>query len=307
MSHRSAVLSRILVFLVTVAFLNSGCSVRPLVISFLSESFTGLEDLYRSENDPELVRESLPANLKLLDLLILQSPGDENLLLAASQAYTTYGYAFIMRDAEKIMDRDVSEWRRLKQRARKHFVRAKEYAFRALDIRHPGFSESYRFDPRAALQGLSKEDVPLLYWAAAAWANFISASLDDPSAIVDLPQVGGLLERALQLDESYDRGALHEMMVSYSAGRPDGTDAHMDTARWHFRRALELSQGGRASLFVAYAQAISVRNQDREEFLIMLDRALAVDVDANPRSRLANLLAQDRAMWLKGRVGVLFY
>lgn len=298
---------RILLFSTALAVIVSGCSFRSLVVSSLAGSFAGLEDLYRTENDPELVRESLPANLKMLDLLILQSPDDVNLLLAGAQAYTTYGYAFIMRDAEKIMLENLYEWKRLRGRAGEHFFRAKEYAFRAMEVRHPGFSSDYAANPVKALQNLTREDVPVLYWMAASWANLISASRDDPEAIVDLPHIGMIAERALKLHESYDQGALHEFMIPYSASRPDRADHAFAAAADHFQRALALSEGKRASLFVTYAESVSVMTQDRDEFLAMLDRALSVDVDAIPQSRLSNLIAQERATWLKGRVDALFY
>jgi predicted anti-sigma-YlaC factor YlaD len=43
---------------------------------------------------------------------------------------------------------------------------------------------------------------------------------------------------------------------------------------------------------------VSVPAQDLEEFRELLDRALAVDPDAVPSARLANLIAQKRARFL---------
>ena len=48
-------------------------------------------------------------------------------------------------------------------------------------------------------------------------------------------------------------------------------------------------------------------NQNKKEFLELLDKALAVDVDEIPGQRLANILAQERAQWLRERVGELFF
>jgi predicted anti-sigma-YlaC factor YlaD len=38
----------------------------------------------------------------------------------------------------------------------------------------------------------------------------------------------------------------------------------------------------------------------------MLDKALAIDVDADPTTRLANVIAQRRARWLLAHQGDLF-
>jgi hypothetical protein len=49
------------------------------------------------------------------------------------------------------------------------------------------------------------EDVPLLYWTAASWGGAISLGLDQPGLVADLPAVRALLDRALSLDEAWDR------------------------------------------------------------------------------------------------------
>jgi predicted anti-sigma-YlaC factor YlaD len=51
---------------------------------------------------------------------------------------------------------------------------------------------------------------------------------------------------------------------------------------------------------------VSVGRQDKAEFKQLLEQALAVDANAVPELRLANLLAQRRARWLLGRGEELF-
>ncbi|HUP45598.1 MAG TPA: TRAP transporter TatT component family protein, partial [Thermoanaerobaculia bacterium] len=46
------------------------------------------------------------------------------------------------------------------------------------------------------------------------------------------------------------------------------------------------------------AEALSVPDQNRQEFSELLERALAIDPDARPEWRLQNILAQRRAAWL---------
>ncbi len=297
-----------LILLSSLLLFTSSCSlIKNAAIASLMNSFGGIDKIYLTENDPELVRESMPTNLKLMELMIQQSPDNADLLLSTSQAFTIYGYAFVMRDAELAMSVDVQESMRITRRARKLLRRAKGYAFRALEVKYPGFSDAYNAEPEKTLLKVGKENVPLLYWTAAAWGSLISASKDVPAAIIELPNVGYLLERALALDESFDNGALHELMFSYALSRPGGgSDAEVEAIS-HYERALELSQGKRASVFVSYAESICVTKQDRGQFISLLDRALAVDVDEDPSSRLANILTQERARWLKGRVDELFF
>ena len=51
---------------------------------------------------------------------------------------------------------------------------------------------------------------------------------------------------------------------------------------------------------------VSVREQNRAEFLELLNQALAVDPEAKPEWRLENLLMQKRARWLLARADLLF-
>jgi hypothetical protein len=74
----------------------------------------------------------------------------------------------------------------------------------------------------------------------------------------------------------------------------------------HWQRALELSGGERASTYVTWASNVSLRKQDRVEFLDLLDKALQIDPDKVPAERQANLLQQRRARFLLSRVDELF-
>jgi predicted anti-sigma-YlaC factor YlaD len=76
--------------------------------------------------------------------------------------------------------------------------------------------------------------------------------------------------------------------------------------RQHFDRAIELSKGKRAGTYVSFAENASLPAQNQAEFQSMLQKALAVDADADPPDRLANLVAQRRARWLLKHTEQLF-
>jgi predicted anti-sigma-YlaC factor YlaD len=54
------------------------------------------------------------------------------------------------------------------------------------------------------------------------------------------------------------------------------------------------------------AESVAVAEQDPVEFQKLLGQALAIDADAVPEQRLANLIAQKRARWLLSRADELF-
>ena len=55
-------------------------------------------------------------------------------------------------------------------------------------------------------------------------------------------------------------------------------------AKKHFERALELSQNKKLSPLVSYAEAVCVDAQDKKEFVRLLDKVIAFDVDSRSRS-----------------------
>jgi hypothetical protein len=136
-------------------------------------------------------------------------------------------------------------------------------------------------------------DLPFLYWSAAALGLAISASLDDAAMLARLPEVEALMNRGLELDETWADGSFHQFKVQL-AGAKVG-EPNWDLIKMHYDRALELSKGRFAGLYLAYAEAVSVPNQNATEFRSLVDEALAVDPDRYPEARLVNLIAHRRA------------
>jgi predicted anti-sigma-YlaC factor YlaD len=143
----------------------------------------------------------------------------------------------------------------------------------------------------------TKADVPALFWTAAAWAGELSM-LDNPlPRIGEVATVRALLTRALELDESWGRGTIHEAMIAVE-GLPAVVGGSAVRAREHFERAVALSGGQSAFAYVTLASSVSVPAKDRAEFERSLRQAIAIDVTKIPDLRLANLVAQKRARFL---------
>ena len=91
---------------------------------------------------------------------------------------------------------------------------------RRLELEHSNFIEFLKLDRTSALAQTTEEEIPFLYWAGVSWAGALSAAKDDLTLIGDLPLAGALVHRVLELDETYDRGAAHEFLISYEGSRP---------------------------------------------------------------------------------------
>ncbi len=284
--------------------LGSGCSMKQMAVNTIGDMLSSGDSIFERDDDLVLIGDALPFSLKLMESLLAESPNNRGLLLASCRGYVLYTYAYVQFPADQARDHDLEQARALRVRARRLYQRAIEFAMRAWETTHPQFRSRLRDDPAAAARLAGTDDVPLLYWTAAALGLGISVSKDDAAMLARLPEVEALLDRGLDLDEAWDGGALHEFEITWAAAQRLGVDKQ--TVTQHYRRALALSGGTRAGLYVAFAEATAVPAQDREAFRSLLAQALAVDLDADPDHRLANAIAQRRARWLLGRIDELF-
>jgi len=298
------------VLLVVLALASTGCSaIERIVINRAAEGLTSTGTVYTGDDDPELIAEALPFTLKLTETMLAKSPENQNLLLAACSGFTSYAAGFVEPDAYELEYVDYERSRQLLERSFKLFRRAKGYCLQALELRYPGIKTALLSDPEAALERTDEGDVALLYWSGASWGAAIAMALDRPEVVIDLPAARALIERALELDPAFQRGALHEAMISVEA-LPETMGGSIERARVHFEKAVELSRGYRASPYVTWALKVSVPEQDYAEFKEMLDKALAIDAenlpDAFEGERLGILIAQERARHLRDQAEDLF-
>lgn len=293
--------------LIPLALLASGCSIRALAVSALGNALASGGQTYARDDDPKLVESAIPFGLKTIEALIDQAPKHAGLLLAAASGFTQYAYAFVQEDADESESSNLAVATRDRARARALFVRARNYGLRGLEVRRPNFGTRLFKDPKSAVLELNRADVPFMYWTAAAWGSAIGLSKDQPEALGELSSVEVLIDRALELDEDFDHGAIHVILISYELARPPMGPDRFTRARQHFDRAVELSGGTLAAPYVALAEAVSVARADRAEFESLLDKALAIDPNRAPDVRLANLVSQRRARWLRTRVDELFF
>ena len=179
------------VLLVATMLASSGCSLRTMAVNAIVPVLAD-PAVYLSEEDPELVRESLPFLLKTIESIILTAPEQDEALVSACSGFTLYGNAFLQVDADIASwdgeyDREID----LRDRTWRLYVRARDYCLRSLELKYEGFGDDVREDPAAALAVTEVEDVEVLFLLSAAWGLAISNALDQPELIADLPGGAG--------------------------------------------------------------------------------------------------------------------
>ena len=246
-------------------------------------------------SDVELVREAMPASLVQMDGFIEADPENEDLLLRASEA--NGGYAFLF-----LMDSD-------KPRARELFGKAKQYALRVL-LKSKAFYEAFDQGEEAfskSLEDFHKDDVRALFFAANSWLSWIGlAHAEDPSALTDLPKVEAIMDRIIELDDTFNYGGVHALLGAYLASRPVMLGGSPTEADWHFKQAFQISDSKYLMWKYLYAKFYAVQTQDRELFIQTLQEVIAAPEDLLPEKIFVNEAARMKSRILLAEVDELF-
>lgn len=274
---------------VVLILLLSGCSMGRIVARTSTSILDGGVEALNRETDLKLAAAAIPANLKLIEGLIIKDPDNAQLLAYAAEGF--YGYAFGFVEPED------------RTRADALYQRGFDYGLRAL--RSLGLEADPRATPPSeladAVHGLGKDAVPALFWTASCWARHIDLNRTNPAALAGLGSTEALMARvdALQPDYYYGGVALY-YGVFYGARAPMlGGDFARSQQYFDQARA---ATGGRL-LIVDELQAEYLERQrfDRDAFHRLLTRVTETPSNVLPEMALVNEIAKQRAQALLAR------
>jgi len=272
----------------------ASCSINKKMTTISAASL--VEDVAKAsykQSDLRVIREGMPAYLMLMDGMVEGWPGNDRLLLAAAQAYSSYATAFA--DADDAAFRDAL------------MLRAKTYALQALEVRGISAPLTSPFDQFERQVGQTTgSDIPFVFWSASCWGNWISAHTTSISAVAELPRVQALMRQALTLDETYYYGGAHIFMGVLYASRPQVAGGNLDLSKHHFLKAIEIGQGKFLMAYVYYADYYARKAFDRELFVSTLKKVLDTPADTVPELTLMNTVARHKAEALLGKTDEYF-
>ncbi|MDX9703520.1 MAG: TRAP transporter TatT component family protein [Candidatus Auribacterota bacterium] len=247
------------------------------------------------ESDFNLAQTALPANIKLLEGLVLSYPSRRDLKVWVSEALCGYGFGFVE-------DND-------KKRASMLYLRAKEYAVQNA-VRHIQFKAEYIYDINEFEKWLSKrseKDIDILYWLGHSWGAYIAINLNNPDAMADLPKVRWIMERVIALDERFYNAGAHLFLGSLYASIPVMFGGSEEKSLYHFNRGFSLN--GEKFLLAHYyfAKTYCVRFLKKDAFYQSLEYIEQFDTAQYPNLRLFNSIAVYKADQLKQQAEELFF
>jgi len=316
----------VLLLLIILTILGSCSSIEKAGINMISDVMAGegSSELFTGDNDPELVKDALPFILKMYEMLVGENPDDARLLLATGSTFVMYSNVFIQTEADMLPDQLFMEQVSMLARSKKMYKRGTGYIIDALDLRHENFKENLEAGLiDQVLQDMDVEDVPYLYWAASGMMGEFSTDPFDFSLGPHIYKPVAFIYKALELDENYNNGAIHDLLILINSSLPTAlmfkniddmkshtsdyfdryysslnVDSPFDKARYHFDRSLEISNGNSAAPYISLASTVSVNEQDYDEFEKLLNSALEIDPDLFPEMRLAGIIYRKKAQWL---------
>ena len=275
------------------ALFLTGCSMKVLTVRSMDPIMDDMRTAVNRNTDVDLLRDAMPASIVQLDGFIVAAP-DDKLILRGAEAYFGYANAFV-EDTDK-------------KRAGLLYLKARDYGLRVLK----GYSQfSKTLDgPEPAfkkmLYGFGAGDVPALFWTANSWLAWIGLNPDDPQALMDLPKVIDMLDRVIEIDETYYYGSTHAALGAYYASLPKMLGDNTLKAKQHFDKAFEISGGKMLLMYYLYAKFYAYQVQDRDLFVKTLEKIIQTPSDKYPDMAFANELAKRKAKVLLDNVDMYF-
>ena len=264
----------------------SACSFNALTVKASMPMIEGGITALNRETDLQLAKDAMPANISLMEGMIINAPDNKALRNYAAQAYYGYAYGFI---------EDTNP-----QRAAKFYQRGLNHAL--YNLQQAGLDKTRLSGNLEALQKkintLSKDNIAALFWAASNWAKWIDHNRDQASAIADLPRVAMLMQRAITLDETFFMAGPHLFFGVYYGSRSPMLGGDFALAEKHFAKARELNNKQLLMVDLLQAQYLDRQKFDQTNFHNRLTALIQTETAPNVGIALINAIAKQKAKLL---------
>ncbi len=257
----------------------SGCG--QLVSNAKKEFAEDLSATMLEQNDPETVKQAVPAYLILISSMIKGDPENVELLISASTLYGAYASVFV---EDRVRQKRLS-------------AVSFDYAHKAFCLHKPAvcnIREQSYYEFEQALKQLDRDDVPVLFALGSAWAGWLQANSADWNAVAELPRIKAVIARVLELDPGYNNGDAYLYMAVMQSFLPPAMGGKPELAKKNFEKAIEISNGTNLMAKLLFAEKYARLVFDKD----LHDRLLREVIDAqveNDEATLINSIAQHRA------------
>lgn len=318
-----------ILFLVTACFLLSSCFVTTAAIDAVSTSLSGSNKkgipnkkknaknetpgamfAITSDTDVTLIGDFFPTALKMYEIMQTQNPKHLGLMSMTGSLNVMYANAFVQSPAELLGVENFAQQNSEYIRAESHYLKGRDMCLKALDGRHPGFLDLINSADEdkieAACLMLDKNDIATAYWAGAGWLGAFSLDPLNPDLLGNLSAPVAILEKANEINPEYNKGAVWEILARFYSAAPEAFGGSLERAVTCYEKALECSEGKTPGPYIIYAECFCIPSGDEAGFVESLNKALEINPDDDPESRLTTTISQKKAKKLLDSKGDWF-
>ncbi len=270
-------LNVIKILLLLLSLLLSSCT-GSLTTSFLGPALENMQQ----QSDVELVCEGTPPYLLMIDSLIASDPKNSDLLILGAKAYGGYVGA--------ITECQLSE-KRIQTISKKSY----DYGTRLLSSMLPILPSNTLEELDTKLTTMTVVDTPVLFWGTFSWVTWVQQQKGSPESLADLSKIEKILLRIIELDETYQTGGAHFFLGAYYGARPKMFGGDPEKSKYHFEKALTISQRSLLIYQTTYAQTLARMTMDQDLHNALLKEVLAFPLKSSPKKTLTNIIAKRRA------------
>ena len=274
-----------LILILLATLFTTACSMdRMLVKSSVPLIESGVVAL-NHESDLELAEDSIPSNLNMLLGMIKIDPENAQLHTFAAQAF--YGLAYGFNEDSR------------PERASDFYLRGMQHGITALEVNGSGqLLDSTIAQFETSVSKMGEKDIAAMFWAASCWAKWIDMNRDDPEAIAQLSRATALMQRVIDLDDTFYYGGAHMFFGVYYGSRAPSIGGNFEKSKQHFDRAREITDGRLLIPDLLQAQYLARQQFDQEQYRRLLKGIIEAPDDLMPELALQNQIAKRKAALL---------
>lgn len=274
----------------------SACSISQLTVRASMPLIEGGITAMNQQTDLELAIDALPANISLIEGMLIKDPGNEELRLYAAQAYYGYAFGFI----EDGFIEGGSSIPANPSRASKLYKKGYQHAKQVLSAH--GLSEGF-FDGnletlQQQINKMDKKSAPALFWAASCWAKSIDLNRDKARNLAQLPKAVMLMQRVLELDEHYYMSGPHLFFGVYYGSKSPMLGGNYELSQKHFTLADEANHNKLLVVKLLQAQYLKRQQFDQQAFHNLLTHIIQASDNLYPEQALINKISKYKASLL---------
>ncbi|MCR4790118.1 MAG: TRAP transporter TatT component family protein [Treponemataceae bacterium] len=238
--------------------IRAGILISLLILTLFSCASTpNIMEPIMGETDMLLLESSIPVVVKGVEVVHYAKPKNKAFAQYASMLYVMYANVFVQSKADVMEDSEYEIQYAEKQRAKMHYLRGKRYGLDYFNRRNKHFEEYITSrNPELeekALKKMKKKDVAAAYWLGAGWLGAFALDPLDSSMLEDLRAPVLILEKACEIDPTFNNGAIWDVLCAFYAAAPADFGGDKKRAVECFLKEVEITKGQGTGIFMTYA------------------------------------------------------